>query len=1107
MSRLLVFLISLFALQAQAATYYVSTSGNNSNSCTSTSTTCATLAGAVGKASNGDTILLNKGDTWTGSSGAASVTINLDNVTIGSYGAGPKPIIDGQNTYPSYDSYTPFIKVRGANVTVKDIHFRNSGGHCLSAVGARNVVFEGNTVEHCLRASIIAMYDKDRLDPTGYLNKYRSTIGFVVRNNIAFDSQWAWQGANDPALLDPTVDGTTNWAGTFVAQSGTRNFLYEGNYAYDNIGETLSCTADAADGIIRNNIVRGKARIGVYLDACFNVTIENNILVGGSTKTWSGRNIAGIAINNEAHNYLRGISTDVVTKNVIARNNLIANYTAGIWIGASGGEANFSDVRIVGNTILRYTTTGLQVTNTLASQHTNSLIANNIFDALDGGGAPASTNIPWSGVTLRNNYWSSTPTGLTSGTGDVVGGLTFANSTNWAALVASTALDETAFIPAGGSSTVDAGAALANLRDYTKDFYGTAYANDIGAFQDGATAPPPPPAIGTAITSLSAPLTPSTAGFRANGAGLSGVYSATVSDSDTTESLVNVYGLVGGTQFAYDTSTLTGIDLDNYTITATLDEPDFYSATPLNWTGAATITTRTGTFGPFTAAAITRGATQAYQRAVVGNISPIAGENLRIEFYVAPDSGTEKSWAISAKDKVDNETTVCYADIGAATTLSSQLSITSPTCTQTTNPDGVTVIALEGVAEDSNAMQLEIGSGSTTKDIVILGARSWSNRTPQTVRYSVVSVPTPTVSNVNGDNVLLPNAENTITGTLLDSAYSVNLSNAGGSIDYPVVIGQDTSAKFRIGGLSPLSDGAATLKIKYGELLYSDFNPRALGNNYGATLTNYTPVALGMANGVTVPSGGETWNSATKNPAFTAEAGRAITAHFVTVPGTSGRFRAVLSNQTTAEYVEINGIFGGGIAVDSANACSSSAVSEHQVGGVVVVALTCAPVSAGEYKISVGPYHTTGDLNYYGVQIWQGDLTSEVTHSVTKTVTGSPEPTLVKKLKLGTPLSKITRNGVPANFTYTSVKVYDKNPATDRTAQVLVELVGPYNVGLQEYEGISVVDGIASATEADVLAGSGSLNALANGTYWVLSSRPSNGTLAISLTNIQLVTE
>ena len=213
------------------------------------------------------------------------------------------------------------------------------------------------------------------------------------------------------------------------------------------------------------------------------------------------------------------------------------------------------------------------------------------------------------------------------------------------------------------------------------------------------------------LRSLSAPLTPSTAGFRANGAGLSGVYSATVSDSDTTESLVNVYGLVGGTQFAYDTSTLTGIDLDNYTITATLDEPGFYSATPLNWTGAATITTRTGTFGPFTAAAITRGATQAYQRAVVGNISPIAGENLRIEFYVAPIAAQKNRGQSVQKIRLITKTTVCYADIGAATTLSSQLSITSPTCTQTTNPDGVTVIALEGVAEDSNAMQLEISFG------------------------------------------------------------------------------------------------------------------------------------------------------------------------------------------------------------------------------------------------------------------------------------------------------------------------------------------------------------------------------------------------------------
>lgn len=170
-----------------------------------------------------------------------------------------------------------------------------------------------------------------------------------------------------------------------------------------------------------------------------------------------------------------------------------------------------------------------------------------------------------------------------------------------------------------------------------------------------------------------------------------------------------------------------------------------------------------------------------------------------------------------------------------------------------------------------------------------------------------------------------------------------------------------------------------------------------------------------------------------------------------------------------------------------------------------------------EYNIDGGVYTsvpgTVGNGDVVCVRLNASDL-YDTDESVSLEIGGvyanytvTTIPTPPKVLKLGTPLSKITRNGVPANFTYTSVKVYDKNPATDRTAQVLVELVGPYNVGLQEYEGISVVDGIASATEADVLVGSGSLNALDDGTYWVLSSRPSNGTLAISLTNRQLVTE
>lgn len=102
----------------------------------------------------------------------------------------------------------------------------------------------------------------------------------------------------------------------------------------------------------------------------------------------------------------------------------------------------------------------------------------------------------------------------------------------------------------------------------------------------------------------------------------------------------------------------------------------------------------------------------------------------------------------------------------------------------------------------------------------------------------------------------------------------------------------------------------------------------------------------------------------------------------------------------------------------------------------------------------------------------------------------------VKKLKLGTATSKITRNNSPAEFTYTSVKVFDKNPILNYDASVLVEL---QNVG--------VIVGIATGTEANVVVGTGSLNALPDGNYWVLSSRPSGASYAISLGYRQIVTE
>lgn len=101
-----------------------------------------------------------------------------------------------------------------------------------------------------------------------------------------------------------------------------------------------------------------------------------------------------------------------------------------------------------------------------------------------------------------------------------------------------------------------------------------------------------------------------------------------------------------------------------------------------------------------------------------------------------------------------------------------------------------------------------------------------------------------------------------------------------------------------------------------------------------------------------------------------------------------------------------------------------------------------------------------------------------------------------KLLLLGTPTSLITRNNIGATFTYANVLIYDADPKTNINAKVLVAL---QNVGVSA--------GIATGRETNLAPGSASLNELPDGTYWVLASRPSNGTTAISISQREVVTE
>lgn len=118
MKRLFVLLISLFALQVQAATYYVSTSGSDAAACTSDGVACLTVSGALAKAANGDTIYLNRGNTFT-----PSDYINVNkSVTFDAYGSGAKPIVTGTVGYTvPQDQNKGMFNVAATNVSINNI--------------------------------------------------------------------------------------------------------------------------------------------------------------------------------------------------------------------------------------------------------------------------------------------------------------------------------------------------------------------------------------------------------------------------------------------------------------------------------------------------------------------------------------------------------------------------------------------------------------------------------------------------------------------------------------------------------------------------------------------------------------------------------------------------------------------------------------------------------------------------------------------------------------------------------------------------------------------------------------------------------------------------
>lgn len=208
--------------------YYVSTSGNDSNPGTEAQPFASLYKASVTVAA-GESIGLKRGDTWTVTQNrnvsvalGVGITITANNVTVGAYGSGAKPIIDAtaQEDGSPHRLDSPFACVFSddgvTGLTVEDLDLRGPHeGPALDPETAQNITvrrcdfsgagWEGECLFQANGAGNILVEDCYFDQFTGNTEGYSKSIefiggsGHIIRRNIfeGFESGGALRFSNN----------------------------------------------------------------------------------------------------------------------------------------------------------------------------------------------------------------------------------------------------------------------------------------------------------------------------------------------------------------------------------------------------------------------------------------------------------------------------------------------------------------------------------------------------------------------------------------------------------------------------------------------------------------------------------------------------------------------------------------------------------------------------------------------------------------------------------------------------------------------------------------------------------------------------------------------
>jgi parallel beta-helix repeat protein len=379
----------LLSTTANAASLYVSLSGNNANTGTQAAP-FRTLNWAGVKAKPGDVVYVRGG-------------VYNESVNIMAVGTAAAPIL-----FRSFPGETAIFDGTGLSGTVlfslnqtdyveaSNFEIRNASNIAVSGWMTKHTTFRNNVVHHAVRNGIYFGYDSPGMSSDVTIE------GNQVYNCVLENTAHAMQGG---------------WAST-VSIHHTERARVAGNKIWNNDGEAVAV-------ILSNNVtVTGNENFdnysqGVYLDNSRYNTVDGNLIYStGNTRYFrDGFPGMGIAIANEFYDYSNPSSDNTII------NNIIINTRWGFLYGNFELGGGLKNTVIANNTFYKSSQAMIEIWQ---DAHSNSVVENNIFYQV---GGTAVATLQGSGVTFRNNNWyGGTPTGATAGTGDVYGNPAFTNA-------------------------------------------------------------------------------------------------------------------------------------------------------------------------------------------------------------------------------------------------------------------------------------------------------------------------------------------------------------------------------------------------------------------------------------------------------------------------------------------------------------------------------------------------------------------------------------------------------------------------------------------------------------------------------------------------------